>query len=380
MVLHRERYRLERGVHRQRPLRGPSLVARLGAVRLLEERERRLHFVEIAAHADVANGELEHAEPLVRGEARDGIALDLVAVKLIHRDVEQTDVAVDVLAVPPRPAEPLADLHDLVGYPRLVAVRQHVVDVVLDVLGHVPARKVHRRVHVPSAVRDAQDPVKVLHGIDQEGEVVAGTDDALGAPPSLHGREVLAGQLVVFPEVRPEILPVARVQKVQIRLADVNVIHGGVAVQLLVPLLDERILDAGAMALLDAVLAHDLEDAETNVVAVAAASGKRGERRAIKLTRHAILGLGRRVRDATRHHLLHVRHVLALIVPARVPRQLTDGGEAKRRHDARRAGGARLLGLAELIVDAAETLVQRPAAWFLAVGQRLEHSGGGWGL
>ena len=163
----------------------------------------------------------------------------------------------------------------------------------------------------------------MLHGIDQEGEVVAGTDDALGAPPSLHGREVLAGQLVVFPEVRPEILPVARVQKVQIRLADVNVIHGGVAVQLLVPLLDERILDAGAMALLDAVLAHDLEDAETNVVAVAAAR-EAWQRRAIKLTRHAILGLGR-VRDATRHHLLHVRHVLALIVPPAY-RQLTDGG------------------------------------------------------
>ena len=266
--------RTRRGVHRQRPLRVHRSWP--DARRRSPSEETPPAFVEIAAHADVANGELEHAESLVRGEARDGIALNLVAVKLIHRDVEQTDVAVDVLAVPPRPAEPLADLHDLIGYPRLVAVRQHVVDVVLDVLRHVRGAKVHPGVHVPRG-SDAQDPVKVLHGIDQEGEVVAGTDDALGAPLPSWPRGP-RGSACGFPRGASRNPPSCPCAKSADLLADVNVIHGGVAVQLLVPLLDERILDAGAMALLDAVLAHDLEDAETNVVAVAAALGKAGER------------------------------------------------------------------------------------------------------
>ena len=43
--------------------------------------------------------------------------------------------------------------------------------------------------------------------------------------------------------MRPEIVPVAGVKEVEVRLADVDVVHGRVGVQLLVPLRDERVLD-----------------------------------------------------------------------------------------------------------------------------------------
>ena len=104
--------------------------------------------------------------------------------------------------------------------------------------------------------------------------MVAGAGDAVGAPASLHRREVLAGQTVVVPQVRPEIVPVAGVEEVEVRLADVDVIDCGVGVELLVPLRDEQVLDTRAVPLLDVVLAHKLQDAEADVVAVAAAAGR----------------------------------------------------------------------------------------------------------
>ena len=191
---------------------------------------------------------------------------------------------------------------------------------------HLSPGKVHGGVHVAAAVGDAKDPVKVLHGVDELREVVAGAENTVGAPASLHRREVIAGQLVVLPQVRPEIVPVAGVEEVEVRLADVDVVHGGVGVELLVPLRDERVLDTRAVTLLDAVIAHELQDAEADVVAVAAAAGQCTQRGAVQLARHAILRRGRRPSHALADNLLHVRHVLTLVVTAGVPRQLADRG------------------------------------------------------
>ena len=131
---------------------------------------------------------------------------------------------------------------------------------------------------------------------------------------------------MVVPQVRPEIVPVAGVEEVEVRLADVDVIDCGVGVELLVPLRDERVLDTRAVPLLDAVLAHKLQDAEADVVAVAAAARQRAQSGAVQLSRHAVLGGCGRARHALADDLLHVSHVLALVVTAGVPVQLADRG------------------------------------------------------
>ena len=199
-------------------------------------------------------------------------------------------------------------------------------------------------------------------------------------PARLHLRQVVLGEPVVIPQVCPEILPHAGVKEVEVRLADVDVVDGGVGVELLVPLLDERVLDAGAVPLLDAVLAHNLEDAEADVVAVAAAAGERGERDAEELASHAALGALRSLRDAGRHHLLHVGHVLALVVAAGVPGQLSHRGQTERRHHRGGAVWTRLNRLRELVVHPAEALVQRAGLGLLPVREGLEHAGSARGL
>ena len=163
-------------------------------------------------------------------------------------------------------------------------------------------------------------------------EMLGGTVDTLGPPPRLHVRQVVLVELVVIPEMIPEIVPRARrfpSEEFNVRLADVDVVDGGVGVQLLMPLLKKLILDALTLpSFLDAVIAHDLEDAEADVVAVAAAAGKRGQRDAEQLASHAALRALARIRDARRHRLLYARHLRALVVAAAVPRQLAYGGQA----------------------------------------------------
>ena len=247
-------------------------------------------------------------------------------VKLLHGDVEEHDVSIGDVAVPPGAGQAFAQLDNLVGGPILVPVGEEVVDLVLNVFGHLTAGEVHRGIHVAAAVGDAKDPVKMLHGVDELREVVAGAGDAVGAPASLHPREVLAGQTVVVPQVRPEIVPVAGVKEVEVRLADVDVVDGGVGVELLVPLRDERVLDARSVPLLDVVLAHELQDPEADVVAVAAAARQSAQRRAVQLSRRAVLGRRGRSSHALADDLLHVSHVLALVVTAGVPPELADRG------------------------------------------------------
>ena len=241
-------------------------------------------------------------------------------------------------------------------------------------------RKVHRAVHAAAAVGDLENPEEVLHRVDHVGKVLRRAVNSFRPPARLHLRQVVLGEPVVIPQVRPEIVPRAGVKEVEVRLADVDVVDGGVGVELLVPLLDERVLDAGAVPLLDAVLAHNLEDAEADVVAVAAAAGERGERDAEELASHAALGALRSLRDAGRHHLLHVGHVLALVVAAGVPGQLSHRGQTERRHHRGGAVWTRLNRLRELVVHPAEALVQRAGLGLLPVREGLEHAGSARGL
>ena len=211
-------------------------------------------------------------------------------------------------------------------------------------------------------------------------EVLRRAVNSFRSPARLHLRQVVPCEPVVIEQVGPEIFPHAGVKEVEVRLADVDVVDGGVGVELLVPLLDERVLDAGAVPLLDAVIAHNLEDAEADVVAVAAAAGERGERDAEELASHAALGALRSLRDAGRHHLLHVGHVLALVVAAGVPGQLSHRGQTERRHHRGGAVWTGLNRLGELVVHPAEALVQRAGLGLLPVREGLEHAGSARGL
>jgi hypothetical protein len=60
----------------------------------------------------------------------------------------------------------------------------------------------------------------------------------------VHGGECLSGEAAALPEGVPELAAVATVQEVDVGLADGDVGRRGVGVQLLVPLLQEVVLDA----------------------------------------------------------------------------------------------------------------------------------------
>ena len=108
--------------------------------------------------------------------------------------------------------------------------------------------------------------------IDHLRHVERGAVDAVRAPTRLHTGQIFSRQAGVIPQVRPEIVPVTGVQKVQVCLANLHIIGRGVRVKLLMPLRDERILDSRTMSLFDAVRSHDVQDAHANIVAVASSA------------------------------------------------------------------------------------------------------------
>ena len=77
-----------------------------------------------------------------------------------------------------------------------------------------------------------------------------------------------------------------------------------------------------AVALADAVVAHDVEDAEADRVAVAAAAREAGQGHARKLAAERVGPGARLVGHALRDGLLRVRDVLALVARPAVPVQL----------------------------------------------------------
>lgn len=103
-----------------------------------------------------------------------------------------------------------------------------------------------------------------------------------------------------------------------------------VCVQLLVPLLEETVLDARAVPLLDPVRAHDVQDPHADLVPVAAAARQRRKGCAGEHSDGGVVGLGRDVGDALGEGLLDVRDVLRLVVvPARWRTETTAGDPAR---------------------------------------------------
>lgn len=68
-------------------------------------------------------------------------------------------------------------------------------------------------------------------------------------------------------EVLPVVILISSLEETDVSIGNDEVIRCTVRVQLLVPLLDEVILDAGPVALLEPVSAHDVEDLEANGIA-----------------------------------------------------------------------------------------------------------------
>ena len=82
-----------------------------------------------------------------------------------------------------------------------------------------------------------EDPQEVLKVRNHLRHVVPWASDSRLVPPAYsHIAQILAGQPPIVPEVSPKIVPVPRVQEVQVRFADLDVIGGGARVELLVPL------------------------------------------------------------------------------------------------------------------------------------------------
>lgn len=90
---------------------------------------------------------------------------------------------------------------------------------------------------------DLDHPQQMLYSWAEPWEMHSRSSDTLGAPASLHGCQVFRCELVVLPQVPPEVSPVTRaMQEVQIRLSNCNVVQGGVGVQLLMPLHEPGLL------------------------------------------------------------------------------------------------------------------------------------------
>ena len=98
-------------------------------------------------------------------------------------------------------------------------------------------------------------------------------DPRLVPPPHLHLRQVLPAQARVMPQVLPEIIPRSRVQKVQVSLADRDVVNGRAAVKLLVPLAQKDVLNARPVTLFDPVSAQNVQNSHADVVTIPTAPG-----------------------------------------------------------------------------------------------------------
>mmetsp|Transcript_71135 Transcript_71135/g.183412 ORF Transcript_71135/g.183412 Transcript_71135/m.183412 type:complete len:216 (-) Transcript_71135:245-892(-) len=152
-----------------------------------------------------------------------------------------------------------------------------------------------------------------------------------------HLLQVLARELRVLPDHAEEVVGVPGAEEGKVALADGDVIRRRVGVQLLMPLLNELALDAGAVTLLDAVIPHDVQDAVTDRVAPAGAPARAGSdaQAQQRPDRRVGRGLHRRGHDAA-ERLLGMRHVLRLVAAVPVPlqrlllRQAQVGGQPRR--------------------------------------------------
>ena len=86
-------------------------------------------------------------------------------------------------------------------------------------------------------------PVKLLPGRGLHAFSIRNMIQDLTGDGLVHAREALRRQAPVVPGHPPEVVHVVGFQERQVRLADGNVLGRRVLVQLLVPLLDEAVLD-----------------------------------------------------------------------------------------------------------------------------------------
>ena len=177
----------------------------------------------------------------------------------LERRVQQQQVPRPVLAPGPlgqQPSEGVPQRRDFARHPPLEPVVQHLVEGghggrVAGLLGD-PFGRLDDEVEVGARVDRLEDPPVVLDVVGQLGEVQRGRGDGVLEPGELLGREA-AGLL----QDAPVVGQIARLQEGDVGARDGDVVGGRVLVELLVPLLEEFAVDAGAVALLDAVPARE---------------------------------------------------------------------------------------------------------------------------
>mmetsp|Transcript_25212 Transcript_25212/g.60226 ORF Transcript_25212/g.60226 Transcript_25212/m.60226 type:complete len:695 (-) Transcript_25212:109-2193(-) len=361
------------------PLRGPPIshvphfveerehlppLATVGEGDVVQDRGSQVE-LRVAVHLpELRLGELD-AEPALEG----------------HVEHERVAVAVGLFAVG---SEFRARLDDLAGHPPLVTVLLDLGEEPDDVGAEAILGLVDHEVDVRASVHLHERPLEVL---DVVGELRQMHRRGSHALETRVGRALAAADRAhVLPreplglEVAPVVVLVAALQELDVGLGDDDVVGRTVGVQLLVPLLDELVLDAGAVALLDAVAAHNVEDLQADRVAVPAPARHESDHHARPHLLEASRVLGVERGERRRHPLLAVREVLALVVPPDRERDQLDEVEPQDRVEPRQASGG-LRHRLEVLDDEAHAVEDRPVRRLaLPVHNRLPDPGGVSGL
>mmetsp|Transcript_8757 Transcript_8757/g.29221 ORF Transcript_8757/g.29221 Transcript_8757/m.29221 type:complete len:229 (-) Transcript_8757:690-1376(-) len=212
--------------------------------------------------------------------------------------------------------QPPPRLEDLSRHPPLVPVALDLPQDPVQLPVQPSTRLVDHEVKVCSSVHLHQRPSEVLDVVAQLGKVQGSSCEALepgvcGPFPTSDGRHVLPGEAVAL-EVAPVVVGVAGLEEADVGFSDDNVVRSAVSVKLLVPLLQEPVLNPGSMALLDPVPPHDVEDFQSDRVSVSSSSRHQRDAHPRPQPRVGLFGIerGKGKRDA----VLSVGQVLGLIV------------------------------------------------------------------
>mmetsp|Transcript_38598 Transcript_38598/g.73962 ORF Transcript_38598/g.73962 Transcript_38598/m.73962 type:complete len:607 (-) Transcript_38598:297-2117(-) len=315
---------LHRRARRHGSLLGPLVLLRHHA---LQPRERQAQVLALRGNAPVLQQHLGKAAQLVPGHGCQVGLLGAQPHELLQRAVQQHHVP-PAVPVAPVVLQLLPALERLARHPPLLAVVHHLPQVPLQAVVQVALRHDHHGLEVRAGMHSFEDPEVVLEVVDDVGHVSWVSFDAVRPPPTLHVRHALPGDASVLPEVAPELSRIAAAAlEVDVRLANRNVLYGGVGVQLLMPRLQEVVLDPGAMALADAVAAQDVEDLQADLLRVPASARHARHGEPCKVAHHRVRVGARNRPEHLRQRLLHVAHVLGLVVAIAVPVEQLHVGE-----------------------------------------------------
>mmetsp|Transcript_10005 Transcript_10005/g.17422 ORF Transcript_10005/g.17422 Transcript_10005/m.17422 type:complete len:689 (+) Transcript_10005:2245-4311(+) len=262
--------------------------------------------------------QVDHVDQRIAVQRRHVRALHGRFEEALEGGVEEEQVALAGEHAAHGADQTVAGGRELAGDPPLVRVPHDVVEpadgLVVAGLLEGPLGHLGGEADVRAAVHAADGPQVVLHVVDQLRQVLGVVLDGVG-----QASQVLARDLVVVPQVLPEVALVARVEEVQVRLPDVHVVNRRVLVQLLMPLLEELVVDAGPVALLDPVSSHDVQDLQPDGLGLAASAAEvrdhhSGEAAAVRV-RAEDGHVGRALGDL----VLEMGEVTRLIVPSPVP-------------------------------------------------------------